>query len=302
MKFFVLLFFSSFLYAQEPQNNTDNSAQQDSKKGTAQEQKAPEAPQPKQEEQKPEPTPLVQKPEPTPPAKKQKPDSAKEKPAPAEDTAKKAKSSATQLINNSQTVTVPAQPVEVPSEEPIPYYNPLHPQSPSAYQEGDLPSEEISDMTARKNRKHRFSIGGKIFDFHIQGNQKKINVNASADYGYSHKYFEVGPYVSMELNDFDTEYRFSEEVMLSLGAFFEVNFMANSKHSKNVPSIGLKAGYKRKENTNYIVGQPYVTMKFFLNPQTAFFASLAPYYQYKLEGERGEWGVEIPTGLRFYFY
>lgn len=300
MKIFIVLFFSGFVYAQQPQNNTDDSAQQNNKQGATQEQKSPKAPQAKKEEQKQTPTPP-----PAPSVEKQKPKSTKkEEQAPAEDKSKKSTPVApTQMVNDSKTVTVPAQPLQIPPEEPIPYYNPLHPQSPSAYQEGDLPSEEVYDMTSsRKKRKHRFSVGGKVFDYHVQGNLKKISINASADYGYSHRYFEVGPYASVELNDFDTElHRFSEEAMFDLGAFFEVNFTAND-HAKNVPSLGLKAGYKRKENTNYIVGQPYVTMKFFLNHQTAFFASLAPYYRYKLEGEKGEWGVEIPTGLRFYFY
>jgi len=306
MKIFILLFFSGFVYAQQPQNNTDDSAQQNNRQETTQEQKAPEAtPQAEKEEQEKE----EQKQTPTPPpTENQEPKSAEQEPksaekeeqVPAED--KDSASPATQMVNDSKTVTAPAQPL--PSEEPIiPYYNPLHPQSPSVYQEGDLPSEEVYDMASgRKKRKHRFSVGGKILDYHVQCILQKININASADYGYSHKYFEVGPYASMELSDFDTRDLFVEEVMFSLGAFFEVNFMANSNHAKNVPSIGLKAGYKRKENVNYIVGQPYVTMKFFFNHQTAFFVSLAPYYQYKLAGGKGEWGVEIPTGLRFYFH
>lgn len=299
MKVFLLLFVASFVYAQEPQNNADNSTQQNNNQGTTQEQKAPEAPQPKQEDKKPEQTPPV---EPQKKSEPQKPESTIEEQASVKESKKTVKP-AVKVINKAQVKKIPPQPVEAPPEEPIPYYNPLHPQSPSAYQEGDLPNEGVSDMTDRKNRKHRFSIGGKLFDYQVQGNLKKININALADYGYSRKYFEVGPYLSMELNEFDTElHRFSEDVMFSLGAFFEVNFIANSNHAKNVPSVGLKAGYKRKENTNYIVGQPYVSMKFFLNHQTAFFVSLAPYYQYKLEGERGEWGVEIPTGLRFYFY
>ena len=199
---------------------------------------------------------------------------------------------------------MPQQPLPPsPPEEPIPYYNPLHPQSPSAYQEGDLPSESFSETTARKNRKHRLSVSGKLLDFLAQGSLKKINSNISADYGYSQNYFEVGPYISFGLNDFDLEMRkFQDELILSAGAFFEVNFMSRVSRAKNIPSIGLKAGYKRKEKMDYIVGQLYVTMKFFLTPQTALFASLAPYYQYKLNGRKGEWGMEIPVGLRFYFY
>ncbi|MDE0152075.1 MAG: hypothetical protein OXK80_06260 [Bdellovibrionales bacterium] len=299
MKVFLLLLVSSFVYAQEPQNKADNSTQQQKDQTHQEQPQATETPQ--QEEQKTPPENQQPKAEPQTP-EAQKPEPAPTEQAPVEE-AKQTAKPAVQVINKAQVKKIPAQPVEAPPEEPIPYYNPLHPQSPSAYQEGDLPNEGVSDMTNRKDRKHRFSIGGKLFDYHVQGNLKKININALADYGYSRKYFEVGPYVSMELNDFDTElYRFSEEVMFDIGAFFEVNFSANSRHAKNVPSIGLKAGYKRKENANYIAGQPYVSMKFFFNHQTAFFVSLAPYYQYKLEGERGEWGVEIPTGLRFYFY
>ncbi len=304
MKIFVLLFFSSFLYAQEPNSNADNSTQQDNTQGEVQTPPKSTAPDTSQEMQEKKPK---QDPEATQesPQKDQKSDSAKEQ-TPAEnnkDTAKESKSSATKLINNPQTVAVPPQPMEAPPEEPIPYYNPLHPQSSSTYQEGDLPSKGFSDMTASKNRKHRFSIGGKLFDYHVQGDQKEININALVDYGYSRKYFEVGPYASMEVHDFDVDSdRFQDKFMLDIGAFFEVNFMANANNAKNIPSIGLKAGYKRKQNMNYLVGQPYVTMKFFLNPQTAFFASLAPYFQYKLEGQNWEWGVEVPAGLRFYFY
>ena len=315
MKFIILLFFSSFLYAQDTNNSPDGSTQQN----TPQENTVP---QPQEEEQKKNP---VEKPKSNSDQKKQKkapsaenqqPDSSKQEkkkqpsaenqaPAPKKqdknstpDASKEDKSGV------KKAVAVPQQPLPpVPPEEPIPYYNPLHPQSPSTYQEGDLPSESLSKTAAHKKRKHRLSINGKLLDFLAQGNLKKINSNISADYGYSRSYFEVGPYVSFGLNDFDLELRqLQNELTLSAGAFFEVNFMSRVSRAKNIPSIGLKAGYKRKENVNYIVGQLYVTMKFFLNPQTALFASLAPYYQYKLNGRKGEWGVEVPAGLRFYFH
>lgn len=298
MKFFaLLLFFTSFLYAQDTNNTPDSSTQQNTpQENTAPQQqeggeKSPSVEKPKSDsdQQKQvsadsqQPDASKQEKKNTPPTEKQTPDPSKDKP------------------EVQQAVAVPQQPLPpAPPEEPIPYYNPLHPQSPSAHQEGDLPSESFSETASRKNRKHRLSVGGKLLDFLVQGNLKKVNSNISADYGYSRKYFEVGPYASFGLNNFDFELRqFQDELMLEAGAFFEVNFMA---HAKNTPSMGLKAGYKRKENVNYIVGQLYVTMKFFLNPQTALFASLAPYYQYKLNGQKGEWGMEIPTGLRFYFY
>ncbi len=71
--------------------------------------------------------------------------------------------SSAQPANEPQAVAVPPQPLSAPPEEPVPYYNPLHPQSASAYQEGDLPSEEYSNMTALKDRRHRFSISGRLF-------------------------------------------------------------------------------------------------------------------------------------------
>jgi len=304
MKFFILLFFSGFLYAQEPQSN--NSAQQDNTQGDVPAPSENTAP-------KEQPEPKEKQPEQAPPVENQQSESSenqklepseppsKDEKAPDESADTQATKPATQLINQPKVGT-PSQHSVPLEKQPVPYYNPLHPQSPSAYQEEDLPSEDVSYMKDARDRKHRFSIGGKLLDYHVQGSLKKININASADYGYSRKYFEVGPYASVGLQDFDTVNRFLDEVMFSLGAFFEVNFMTHSSHAKNVPSIGLKAGYKRKQNTNYVMGQPYVSMKFFFNPQTALFVSLAPYYRYKLEGERGEWGIEIPTGLRFYFY
>lgn len=301
MKIFILLCFSSFLYAQ---NNPGDSAPQNNPQPAPQ-QEEPDTQQKKQnppsESQKPDST---QPPE-NPPVKNQEPDSAKQikeaKQKPHSNTQQQNQSSADKPAVQ-QAVTVPQQPPRPapPEEQAIPYYNPLHPQSPSTYQEGDLPSASFSEAATRKKRKHRLSISGKLLDFRVQGSLKKMNSNISADYGYSLKYFEIGPYASFELNDFDLELRqFQDELMFSAGAFFEVNFM---DQAKNAPAIGLKTGYKRKENVNYIVGQLYVTMKFFLNHQTALFASLAPYYQYKLNGQKGEWGVEIPTGLRFYFY
>ena len=312
MKFIVLLLvFSSFLYAQDTNNNPNDSAQQNT----------PQEPQQPKEEQKNNPP--VEKPQPNPDQQKQVPPAAQsqQQPASPKPEEKKQPSAANQASSPEkqdkkpvpsssegktptvqQAVTVPQQALPpAPPEEPIPYYNPLHPQSPSTYQEGDLPSREsFSETAARKNRKHRLSISGKLLDFLAQGSLKKINSNISADYGYSRKYFEMGPYASFGLDGFDFELRqFQDELMLEAGAFFEINFMA---HAKNTPSLGLKAGYKRKENMNYMVGQLYTTMKFFLNPQAALFISLAPYYQYKFSGQKGEWGVEIPTGLRFYFY
>ena len=307
MKIFVLLFFSSFLYAQEPQDSSNNSAQQN--KGeteapqtppadTNQKQEKPQA----QEQNNVQPKQAPQ----TPPAdtnQKQKSAEDSTPPVKNDNTASESKSTATQLINNTQPVAVPPPSLDPDPKEPIPYYNPLHPQSSSTYQEGDLPSENVSNMKTRKNRTHRLSVGGKPFEYLMQGDRKRISLNVSADYGYSRKYFEVGPYASIALpDDFDVEDQFQDKFILDIGAFFEVNFMANANHAKNIPSIGLKAGYKRKQNVNYIVGQPYLTMKFFLNHQTAFFATLAAYYQYKLQGQKGEWGVELPIGLRFYFY
>ena len=301
----LLLFFSSFLYAQDnPQGEAENTPQQQEKPQTPPEQ----SPNPDSAEKKKENPPAgTQKPNAGKQAQKtasnQKSDSEEqeqEKP-PADTSEPNAEKKTPPVIQ--KTVAVPQKALEAPPEEPIPYYNPLHPQSPSTYKEGDLPSESLSNMTAHKSRKHRFSVGGKLLDYHIQGSLKKINVNVLADYGYSRKYFEVGPYASLALNDFEIgQRRFQEELMLEAGAFFEVHFKSNTSHAKNIPSIGLKAGYKRKENVGYMTGQLYVTMKFFLNRQTAFFASLGPYYQYKFKGQKGEWGVEIPTGLRFYFY
>ena len=307
MKFFVLLFFSSFLYAQEENNNPDGST----RKNTAPQQQ--EKQNPPAEDQQPDSS--KKQGEQNPPVEKQQPDSSKkqgeqkplaEKQQP--DSSKKQEkqpdsSKETGKPKVQQTVAVPQQTLEASPEEPIPYYNPLHPQSPSTYQEGDLPVENLSGMAALKNRTHRFSISGKPFDYRMQGSLKKINFNLSADYGYARKYFEVGPYASLDFYDFDIESdQFADKLIVAAGAFFEVNFMANANHAKNVPSIGLKAGYKRKDKVHYMVGQLYVTMKFFLNPQTALFTSLAPYYQYKFSGQKGEWGVEIPIGLRFYFY
>ena len=298
MKLFVLLFFSSFLYAQKPADKPaplESSPQGETAPPSAVPPKQDPAP---QQDSVPPPDPAPQQN----PAPRQNQAPQKLPPNSEKQIRGNKESSSAQPLQPPQAVSVPPQPLSAPSEEPIPYYNPLHPQSSSAYQEGDLPGEGFSNMTAPRNRKHRFSAGGRLLDYSIQGDKKRINLNVLADYGYSRKYFETGPYAAVEVSDFEFGIdSLQDALMLDAGAFFEVNF-ADSTSQKNTPSIGLKAGYKRKENTNYLAGQMYVSMKFFLNHQTAFFISLAPYLQYKWQGQKWEWGVEIPAGLRFYFY
>ena len=209
---------------------------------------------------------------------------------------------AQKVIQNlpSQPIVLPHQtmPQSAP-EQPIPYYNPVNREEEAV---SVLPSSQPKEL----QRKHRLSLYGNAIPW-VSSSQRIKNTfkfNVSADYGYVFNVFEVGPFASVSnLKENDIRDSFIRDINFDIGLFAGLHLNKNSLDKKYAPVLELKIGYRRTENRGGLLAQLGAGVQYFVSPQAAVYLTAAPFYVHKFSGggKYGNFGVEIPFGLRFYF-
>ncbi len=189
-------------------------------------------------------------------------------------------------------------------------YNPVYPSQHSTMPSNDENSQYSSffeeESPEQSHFSNKLSFGGHFLWGTTGSSNRFLNLSLNIDFGWVWNSVEVGPFLNIDTprENLRQSYKFSNytaDIRFLIGLFGEFHFINHNKpHLKYSPSVGLKLGYGRAYNRNLVQAQPYLTLKYFASQRTALFASLAPYYTYKLDGGK-EWGINFPIGLQLYF-
>ena len=193
---------------------------------------------------------------------------------------------------------------------PTPHYNPFYPQyddaTPSKEETISFFGEDEDVAPEQHKFSNRLAFSGRARWGRSGSSNHFLNLRLNADFSWVWRPMEFGPFVRLDtpnenLRQSSRYTNYATELRFLIGLFVEFGFIDYNKPKlKYVPAVGLKVGYGREYNRNLIQIEPYASLRYFISDRTAVFASLSPYYAYKLDGG-SEWGVNVPIGVQIYF-
>ena len=190
-----------------------------------------------------------------------------------------------------------------PSYHPVPS-QPIHPAPSYNQPPANIPSRTLVKPSSHQIRKHRFSFEGDFIPWLEDGRRDSLLLNLHVDYGYGFGNFEIGPFLSADIDmDFHSRLNFEfERLDWVAGGFVDVPLVFNSTKARYVPSIGVKLGFGRIPSRNKIELMPYLAMKFFLNPSTAILIDMEPSWIFVFnDPDLGNFRIKFDYGIVHYF-
>lgn len=134
---------------------------------------------------------------------------------------------------------------------------PLSVPVPVLAQDGSSMGEMRKKRYRYRKRKHRVQLGGVLKPW---SNDKERNLNFKLDalYGYNAGYFELGPNAGVSKMK-------RRELNFHAGAWFEGNFIKNTRKKKFVPALGIRVNHLTEKKADHYLDLhvPYVSLKYF---------------------------------------
>ena len=170
-----------------------------------------------------------------------------------------------------------------------------------AQEEGVSATEGMRKKRYRYRRRAlRVQVGAEVTPWSEVSNKEYIPFNVDLLVGYNFGYFEMGANAHLDKTTDDWK-----KTEVEAGIWGEFNFIKNTRKQKIVPALGLKANYRKPENsTDELLLTPYFALKYFPASRTGLVLNTDFDVQTKLRNlfQDVEMGIDVSLAYVHYFH